>query len=92
MPRSTSNAVLTPGRVKPSSTKVMATAGCMPTTITRASISRDRLAMSAIIRPMNESTMSSAEMSSNTPRAEVALMRSVRSSCKRMASLSCMST
>ncbi|MNP74162.1 hypothetical protein D3C76_1709940 [compost metagenome] len=48
--------------------------------------------MLAIIRPMNESTMSSAEISINTPRAEVWSIRAVRSSCRRRASWSCMST
>ena len=32
MPRSTSSAVRTPSRERPSSTSVIATAGCMPTT------------------------------------------------------------
>ena len=50
------------------------------------------LAMLAIIRPMNESTMSSAEMSISTPRAPVSLIRSVRSSCSAITRRSCMST
>jgi hypothetical protein len=49
-------------------------------------------AMFASMRPMNESTISSEEMSINTPRARLATMRSVRSSCRVIASRSCMST
>ena len=49
----------------------MATAGRMPTTTVWASSTRDIPAMLPIIRPMNESTMSSAEMSIKTPRAPV---------------------
>src|ERR1041385_1499561 len=48
--------------------------------------------MSAIMRPMNESTMSRAEMSITTPRALVLVTMVVRSSSKRTAISSCMST
>uniref|UniRef100_A0A1I7YBM1 PE-PGRS family protein n=1 Tax=Steinernema glaseri TaxID=37863 RepID=A0A1I7YBM1_9BILA len=92
MPRSALSAVRTPGRVRPSSTRVIATAGCMPTSTVCVSMMRDTPEMVPIMRPMKESTMSSAEMSISTPLAEVALMRSDRSSCRVMASWSCMST
>src|SRR3954470_16188220 len=92
MPFSTSSAVQMPGSVRPSSTSVIATAGCMPTSTVSASMIFDRPEMVPIMRPMNESTMSSAEISMRTPRAEVLLMRSDRSSCSVMASWSCMST
>ena len=69
MPRSTSSAVRTPGSDSPSSTSVIATAGRMPTTTVSASSTRDIAAMLASMRPMNESTISSAEMSISTPRA-----------------------
>src|SRR4029079_10369752 len=72
MPRSTSSAVCTPGNSRPSSTRVMATAGRMPTTMVRASRIVDIADMLAIMRPMNESTTSSAEMSMRTPLAPVA--------------------
>ena len=39
---------------------MIATAGCIPTTTVRASRMRAMLAMLPIIRPMNESTMSTA--------------------------------
>ena len=81
MPRSTFRAVRTPGSDSPSSTSVMATAGRMPTTTVSASSTRAMPAMSASIRPMKESTSSSAEMSISTPRAPVSTIRSVRSSC-----------
>ncbi|MCY1247231.1 hypothetical protein D9M72_605440 [compost metagenome] len=71
MPRSTFSAVRTPVRVRPSSTSVIATAGCMPTTTVVASMILASDEMVEIIRPMKESTMSNAEMSINTPRAEV---------------------
>src|SRR5690606_4774193 len=70
MPRATSSAGLTPVRFRPSSTRVIATAGCMPTTTVRASITAASAEMVAIMRPMKESTMSSAEISISTPRAE----------------------
>ena len=44
------------------------------------------------IRPMKESTISSAEMSIITPRARLATMRTVRSSCSASARRSCIST
>ena len=56
---------------QPSSTSVIATAGRMPTTTVSASSTRDMAAMLPSIRPMNESTISSAEMSISTPRAPV---------------------
>ena len=49
-------------------------------------------AMLPSMRPMNESTISSAEMSISTPRALVSTILLVRSSCRVMASWSCMST
>ena len=67
MPRSTSSAVFTPASDMPSSTSVIATAGRMPTTTVSASSTRDICAMFASIRPMNESTTSSDEMSISTP-------------------------
>ena len=67
MPRSTLSAVRTPGSDSPSSTSVIATAGRMPTTTVSASSTRDIAAMLPSIRPMNESTISSAEMSMSTP-------------------------
>ena len=86
MPRSTSSPVSTPARLRPSSTSVMATAGRMPTTTVRASrmrVIRERL---AIMRPMNESTISSAEMSMSTPLAPIRCTAVVRSSCSVIAS------
>ena len=80
MPRSTVSAVCTPGRDSPSSTRVMATAGRMPTTTVWASRMRAIAAMLPIIRPMNESTISRAEMSMRTPCARCWTIRSVRSS------------
>ena len=61
----------TPGSDSPSSTSVIATAGCMPTTTVCASSTRAIAAMLPSIRPMNESTISSDEMSISTPRAPV---------------------
>ena len=69
MPFSTLSAVRTPGSDRPSSTSVIATAGRIPTTTVSASSTRDMAAMLASIRPMNESTISSEEMSIRTPRA-----------------------
>jgi hypothetical protein len=92
MPRSTSRAVRTPGKDRPSSTKVMATAGRMPVTTVSASSTLAMAAMFAIMRPMNESTMSSAEMSIRTPAAPVERIWVMRSSCSARASRSCMST
>src|SRR5262249_12491189 len=73
-------------------TSVIATAGRIPTTTVAASSTRAIPAMFASMRPMNESTTSSAEMSIRTPCARVAVIRSVRSSCSDIASWSCMST
>src|SRR5687768_11668448 len=70
----------------------MATAGRIPTTTVCASRTRAMLAMFASIRPMNESTRSSDEMSISTPRAPTAAMRVVRSSWSVRASRSSMST
>src|SRR5690348_5445353 len=92
MPRSTLSAVRTPGNERPSSTSVIATAGCMPTTTVTASSTRAIPAMLASMRPMNESTTSSELMSISTPRAPVREIRSVRSSWRVSASWSCMST
>jgi hypothetical protein len=86
MPFSTFSAVCTPGRARPSSTSVMATAGCMPTTTVSASSTRAMAAMLPSIRPMKESTISSAEMSISTARACIWTMRSARSSCSVVAS------
>ena len=69
MPFSTLSAVCTPSSDRPSSTSVIATAGCMPTTTVCASSTRAIAAMLASMRPMKESTTSSAEMSISTPRA-----------------------
>src|SRR5262245_18111704 len=92
MPFSTLRAVRTPGRARPSSTRVMATAGRMPTTTVSASSTRAIAAMLPSMRPMKESTTSRAEMSMRTARARALTMRSARSSCSVMASRSCMST
>ena len=92
MPRSTLSAVLTPVSDSPSSTKVIATAGRMPTTTVSASSSRDTAAMLSSIRPMKESTISSPEMSIITPLAEVATIFSDRSSSSALARRSWMST
>src|SRR5499425_1346349 len=92
MPFSTLRAVRTPGRARPSSTSVMATAGRMPTTTVSASSTRAIAAMVPSMRPMKESTTSRAEMSMRTARARALTMRSARSSCNVMARRSCMST
>src|ERR1051326_5833115 len=92
MPESTFRAVRTPGRERPSSTKVMATAGCIPTTTVSASRTRDMAAMFPSILPMKESTISKLEISISTPRASVSLIIFVRSSCRANARRSCMST
>src|SRR5580698_10572278 len=76
----------------PSSTRVMATAGCMPTTTVSAPKTRDIAAMFASMRPMKESTISSEELSISTPAEPQSEMRCATSSCNCMASLSCMST
>ena len=75
MPRSTLSAVRTPSSDRPSSTSVIATAGCMPTTTVVASRTRAMPEMLASMRPTNESTISSAEMSISTPLAPVFEMR-----------------
>src|SRR5262249_26973243 len=72
LPFSMSRAVRTPESDMPSSTRVMATAGRIPTTTVSASRTRDIAAMFPSMRPMNESTISSAEISIKTPRAPVA--------------------
>src|SRR5262249_29205683 len=92
MPFSTLSAVRTPGSESPSSTSVIATAGRIPTTTVRASSTLAMAAMFASMRPMKESTISSAEMSIRTPRARVSAMRAVRSSWGGSARRSCMST
>src|ERR1700722_14578747 len=81
-----------PGSERPSSTSVMATAGRMPTSTVSASRIRDMAAICPNIRPIKESTTSSAEISISTPRACTLTMRSVRSSCRDMARRSCIST
>src|SRR4030095_615512 len=88
IPLSTFRAVRTPGSESPSSTSVMATAGCMPTTTVSASSTRDMAAMLPIMRPMNESTTSSEEMSMSTPREWCLTIWFVRSSCRVMATRS----
>ena len=80
MPLSTFSAVRMPLRDSPNSTRVMATAGCIPTSTVSASSSLAMPAILASIRPMKESTISNAEMSINTPRARDFTIRSVRSS------------
>ncbi len=54
---------------------MIATAGRMPTTTVSASSTRDIAAMLPSMRPMNESTISSAEMSISTPRARSLTIR-----------------
>ena len=71
MPFSTFSAVRMPCIDRPSSTSVIATEGCMPTTTVSASSRRAMPAMLPSIRPMKESTISSAEMSIRTPCALV---------------------
>ena len=63
MPFSRSRAVRTPPSERPSSTRVIATAGRMPTTTVSASSIREISAMVASMRPMKESTISTAVMS-----------------------------
>src|SRR6185312_7042555 len=92
MPFSTFSAVCTPSSGRPSSTRVIATDGCIPTTTVCASSTRAIAEMFAIMRPMNESTTSSAEMSIRTPRERSFEIFAVRSSCSVRASWSCMST
>src|SRR2546423_4870293 len=77
MPSSTSSAVETPFSSSPSSTRVMATAGCMPTTTVSASMIEAIAATSLSMRPVNESTISSSEISINRACAPV------RSICSR---------
>src|SRR4029077_4850762 len=67
IPVSTFNAVRTPASDMPSSTSVMATAGCMPTTTVSAPTTRAIAAILASILPMKESTISSVDMSIKTP-------------------------
>ena len=69
MPFSTLRAVRTPVSDRPNSTRVMATAGCIPTTTVSASSMRAIAAMVLSIRPIKESTISSPEISISTPRA-----------------------
>src|SRR3569833_2068278 len=64
----------------------------MPTSTVRASSTLAMAAVLLIMRPMNESTMSRAEMSISTPLARSLTMRAVRSSCSVIASRSCIST
>src|SRR5271165_628132 len=92
IPFSTSSAVCTPLRLSPSSTNVMATAGCIPTTTVCASKTRAIAEVLASIRPIKESTMSSEEMSMSTPLALTLAILFVRSSCSAEANWSCMST
>src|SRR3954466_8927210 len=92
MPRSTLSAVRTPSSESPSSTSVIATAGCMPTTTVVASMMREMPEMPASMRPTNASTISSAEMSISTPLAPLVEILLARSSCRASAIWSCMST
>ncbi len=92
MPSSTLSTVSTPRSSSPSSTSVMATAGCIPTTTVRASMMRAIAAMSESTRPMKESTISSSEMSMSTPRAPVRSSSERMRSCKWMTVWSSMST
>src|SRR5689334_7134521 len=92
MPRSTLSAVATPGSDNPSSTSVMATAGCMPTSMVSAPRIFPMLEISLTMRPMNESTISSVEMSISTPLVAFLTMEFDRSSCSLRAIWSCMST
>src|SRR4051812_715343 len=92
MPFSTFSAVRTPSSDRPSSTSVMATAGCMPTTTVVASSTRAMPEMLASMRPTNESTISRAEMSISTPLAPVRSICEDRSSCSARATWSCRST
>src|SRR5689334_4173975 len=80
IPVSTFNAVRTPASDMPSSTRVMATAGCMPTTTVSASSTRAMAAMLASILPMKESTISSVDISIKTPLELHSEIFSVRSS------------
>src|SRR6195952_2426266 len=92
IPRSTFSAVRTPSSDKPSSTSVIATAGCMPTTTVVASSTLAMPEMLASMRPTKESTISSAEMSISTPLAPVFSICADRSSCSARATWSCRST
>src|SRR6185437_12456199 len=83
-PFSALSAVRTPVSGSPSSVSVIATAGRMPTMTVSASNSREIEPIMDSIRPMNESTISTAVMSMITPCAPVAASSSARSSCKRM--------
>jgi hypothetical protein len=60
----------------------MATAGRMPTTTVCASSTREMAEILAIMRPMNESTISSAEISISTPLAPRRSICVDKSSCK----------
>src|SRR6476469_8886225 len=91
MPRSRSRAVCTSPSERPSSTSVIAISGRMPTTTVSASNNREIEAIVANIRPMNESTISTAVMSMTTPVAPVVLILSARSSWSAMALWSCRS-
>jgi hypothetical protein len=70
----------------------MATDGCIPTTTVAASRMRAMAAVFASMRPMNESTTSSEEMSISTPFARCFTICAVRSSCNVIAVRSSMST
>src|SRR5690606_29592565 len=80
IPRSRLSAVRAPPKDNPSSARVIATAGCMPTTTVGASSSRVMSAIAASIRPMKESMISTAVMSMITPRAPCRTTASDRSS------------
>ena len=71
-PFSALSAVRTPLSDSPSSVSVIATAGRMPTMTVSASNSREIDPIMVSIRPMNESTISTAVMSMITPCAPVA--------------------
>src|SRR6185312_5333491 len=90
-PFSALSAVRTPLRDSPSSVSVIATAGRMPTMTVSASNSLDIEPIMVSIRPMNESTISTAVMSMITPRAPVTASSSARASWSRTTLSSCRS-
>src|SRR5690606_9596780 len=82
------SAVRRPGSVRPSSTRVIATAGRIPATTVRAASSSVCAAISASTRPRKESTISTPEMSMTTPVTPLRTMVSDRSCCSCCAVLS----
>jgi hypothetical protein len=83
--------VRTPRSDRPSSVSVMATAGRMPTSTVSASNNRDIDPIMVSIRPMKESTISTAVMSMIRPVAPVAASSTARSSWSRITLSSCRS-